>query len=201
MRSMKLVVLSAMSLVALVGCNSGQPRIYRVAVDETLIRTISNPSCFVNNNLPTGQGNRTEQNYRSEKEWVIWQGTTNAAGEQVEYLDLGNQSWTLGQSPAINITDIIEGSNKTFSALRAVQSPVLDQYTYARQTNIAVTWEDYSYSPKGTIALQSQFACINNRANCPAPATEPDAASCSVTVNFVARRIEAQHMTVYGNNP
>lgn len=196
MPSMKLVVLTALSLIALVGCNNGQPRIYRVAVDETLIRTIANPSCFVNNNLPAGQGNRTEQNYRTEKEWVIWAGI-----DQTEYLDMGTTQYKLGASPTINITDLIEGTDKTFSALRSIQSPDGDRFTYARQTQVTVKFEDYSYSPKGTIALNSQFACINQRENCPSPAVEPDAASCSSTVNFVARRIDAQHITVYGNNP
>lgn len=93
MRSMKLVALGALSLVALVGCNNGQPRIYRVAVDETPVKTIAVPSCFRNNNLPAGRGNITEQNYRSEDEWVIWQGV-----DATEYLDLGTQMWRLGAS-------------------------------------------------------------------------------------------------------
>ena len=88
MRSMKFVALGALSLLTLVGCNQGQPRLYRVAIDATPIRTISSPSCFRNNNLPAGRGNRTEQNYRQEDEWVIWSGV-----DQTEYLDLGTQSF------------------------------------------------------------------------------------------------------------
>lgn len=202
MRFMKPVVLAALSFVALTGCNNGQPRIYRVAIDETPIRTIAVPSCFRNNNLPAGQGNRTEQNYRSEKEWVIWAGL-----DQTEYLDLGNQQYKLGNAPLIDIKDLIEGTNKTFSALRSVQEPEGDSYTYARQTQIQVTWDDYSYSPKGTIALNAQYACIRNRIDCPGTGTTPsdlapaDAASCQSTINFVARAIDAQRITAYGNNP
>lgn len=196
MRSMKLVVFAALSLFALAGCNNGQPRMYRVAIDETLIRTISNPSCFVNNNLPAGQGNRTEQNYRTESEWVIWGGV-----DQTEYLDIGTTTYKLGASPEIRVTDLIEGTEKSFSALRSVQDPQADSFTYARQTQITVKFDDYSFSPKGTIALNSQFACINNRQTCPSPAVEPDAASCSATINFVARKIDADHITAYNNNP
>lgn len=197
MRSMKLVALGALSLLALVGCNNGQPRIYRVAVDETPVRTIAVPSCFRNNNLPAGRGNITEQNYRSEDEWVIWSGV-----DQTEYLDLGTQVFNLGDAPTIRVNDLIEGSDKTFSALRNEQKPISDFYTEARQTQISVKFNDYSFAPTGTIALNSQYACIKGRNDCPVGDLSPsDAASCSSQLNFVARRIEAQHITAYNNNP
>lgn len=197
MRSMKLVVLSSLSLLALMGCNQGQPRIYRVAVDATPVRTIAVPSCFRNNNLPAGRGNITEQNYRSEDEWVIWNGV-----DQKEYLDLGAQVFNLGDAPTIRVSDLIEGTDKTFSALRNEQKPMGDAYTEARQTQISVKFEDYSFQPVGTISLNSQYACIKGRNDCPIGDQSPsDAASCSSVLNFVARRIEAQQMTVYNNNP
>lgn len=197
MRSMKLVALGAISLLSLVGCNQGQPRIYRVAVDATPVRTIAVPSCFRNNNLPAGRGNITEQNYRSEDEWVIWNGV-----DQTEYLDLGTQSFNLGDSPTIRVADLIEGTEKTFSALRNEQKPIADSYTEARQTQISVKFNDYSFAPTGTIALNSQYACINGRDPCPTGNASPqDAASCSSSLNFVARRIDAQQITAYNNNP
>lgn len=197
MRSMKLVALGALSLLALVGCNTGQPRIYRVAVDQTPVRTIAVPSCFRNNNLPAGRGNITEQNYRVEDEWVIWNGV-----EQTEYLDLGTQVFNLGDSPTIRVSDLIEGTDKTFSALRNEQKPISDFYTEARQTQISVKFNDYSFAPTGTIALNSQYACIKGRNDCPVGDLSPaDAASCSSQINFVARRIDAQQGTSYNNNP
>jgi hypothetical protein len=197
MRSMKLVALGALSLLALVGCNQGQPRIYRVAVDETPVRTIAVPSCFRNNNLPAGRGNITEQNYRSEDEWVIWNGV-----DQTEYLDLGTQTFDLGDAPTIRVSDLIEGTDKTFSALRNVQKPIGDSYTEARQTQISVKFNDYSFAPVGTIALNAQYACIKGRADCPVGDASPaDAASCSSQLNFVARRIDVQQLTAYNNNP
>lgn len=197
MRSMKLVALTALAGLGLLGCNGGQPRIYRVAIDETPIRTIAVPSCFRNNNLPAGRGNITEQNYRVENEWVIWTGV-----EQTEYLDLGTQVYKLGDAPDIRVNDLIEGTDKTFSALRNEQKPIGDQYTEARQTQISVKFDDYSFAPKGTISLNSQYACIKGRADCPVgDASPPDAASCSSALNFVARRIDAQQITAYNNNP
>lgn len=197
MRSMKLVALGALSLLSLAGCLQGQPRLYRVAVDATPVRTIAVPSCFRNNNLPAGRGNITEQNYRSEDEWVIWNGT-----DQTEYLDLGTQIFNLGDAPTIRVSDLIEGTDKTFSALRNEQKPIADQYTEARQTQISVKFNDYSAVPVGTIALNAQYACIKGRADCPVGDASPqDAASCSSSLNFVARRIDVQQMTAYNNNP
>lgn len=197
MRSMKVVALGALALVSFAGCLQGQPRLYRVAVDATPVRTIAVPSCFRNNNLPAGRGNITEQNYRQEDEWVIWNGV-----DQVEYLDLGTQTFNLGDSPTIRVSDLIEGTEKTFSALRNEQKPIADQYTEARQTQISVKFNDYSAVPTGTIALNAQYACIKGRADCPVGDASPqDAASCSSSLNFVARRIDVQQITAYNNNP
>jgi hypothetical protein len=196
MRSTQLVALCALVGLGLTGCNFGQPRIYRVAIDETPMRTIAVPSCFRNNNLPADRGNISETNYRKENEWVIWNGI-----DQTEYLDIGEQNYKLGDAPIIEVRDLIEGSERSFSALRNEQKPIEDFYTEARQTRIDVKFDDYSFAPKGSITLTSQYACAKIRNDCPVTNAPPDAASCSAVLNFVARRIEAQHMTLYNNNP
>lgn len=193
MRSMKLVVLAALSLFALAGCNNGQPRIYRVAVDDTQIRGIANPSCYVGGRLPTDRGQDQYQNYRSETEWVIWQGV-----DQAEYLDLGEASWTLGDAFPVENYGLIEGKDRAFQALRSWQKPNNNDYLYSYQTTIAVTWDDYSFSPKGNVALTSVFACSRQNADCP---QQPPHTSCSAGFSFVARRIEAEASTGYNNNP
>lgn len=198
MRSMKLVALGALSLLSLAGCLQGQPRIYRVALDETPIRTVNTPTCFRNSVLPTGRNNTTELNYRSEDEWVIWGG----AGTK-EYLDLGTQAWTLGDAPVIRVTDLIEGEDKVFTATRNVQTPFGDRYTELRATNVSATFDDYSAAPVGTISLNSQFACAKGSGGeCPTGMNiAQDAASCQGNLKFVARRIDVQQLTVYDNNP
>jgi len=201
MRSMKLVALGALALSAFAGCGQGQPRIYRVAVDATPMRTIAVPSCFRGNKLPDGRGNINEQNYRSEDEWVIWNGVVNEKNQQIEYLDLGTQSFELGNAPIIKVSDLIQGVEKTFAALRTEQRPVSNLYTEARQTQVSVTFDDYSASPVGKLALNSVYACSGNGCPTDAALSAPDAASCAVSLDFVARRIEAQQMTVYNNNP
>lgn len=204
MRSMKLVVLSALSLFALAGCNSGQPRIYRVAIDRSAIVGLNNPSCFVNNILPSNGGSLVqEQNYRTEQEWVIWGGV-----DQKEYLDIGEYKERLGNSPQITVNELIEGTNKSFSALRNTQDQHGGQYNEVRGEQISIKFDDYSFSPTGTIGLSAQYACVNQQSNCPraenvqSPVTgDSDAASCSATLPFVARKIDADQITAYGNNP
>ena len=57
-------------------------------------------------------------------------------------------------------------------------------------------------NPLSTIGLNAQYACTKQRADCPSgPALPLDAASCTVALNFVARRIDAQQFTAYNNNP
>ncbi len=197
MRSMKLAALGALSLISLAGCLQGQPRLYRVALDETPVLTVNTPTCFRNSELPQGRNNTTEQNYRSEDEWVIWNGV-----DQTEYLDLGTQAWTLGNAPTIRVTDLIEGTNKVFNASRNVQTPVSDQYLELRQTTVSATFDDYSAVPVGTVSLNAQFACTKVRGDCPTGLNlAQDAASCTANLKFVARRIDVQQLTAYNNNP
>lgn len=197
MRFMNFAAIGALSLLGLMGCSQGQPRIYRVSVDMTPVRTIAVPNCFRNNNLPAGRGNLTEQGYRAEDEWVIWTGV-----EQTEYLDLGTQTFNLGDAPTIRVADLIEGKDKVFSAVRNEQKPIGDQFTEVRQTQISVSFNDYSAAPTGTMSLNSQYACIRGRIDCPlGEASAADAATCTSSLSFVARRIDAQQMTFYNNNP
>lgn len=197
MRSMKVVALGALALISFAGCLQGQPRLYRVALDETPVRTVNTPTCFRNSELPANRNNIVEQNYRSEDEWVIWNGV-----DQTEYLDLGSQAWKLGDAPEILVTDLIQGMDKAFSAARNVQSPISDQYIELRQTTVAVRFNDYSAAPTGTVSLTSQYACTKARGECPqGTAVANDAASCTASLNFVARRIDVQQSTAYKNDP
>lgn len=197
MRSLKLLVLGATSLLSLVGCNAGQPKLYRIAIDETPIRTIANPSCFRGNILPSGRGTLTEVNYRKEDEWVIWDSLDK------QYLDMGQQSWKLGDAPTIVVSDLIEGGEiKIFSAQRNEVKPFPGILaTESRQTQVVVTWNDYSAAPSGTIALNAQYACVAAQEQCPNPNPTPDSVSCQSNLNFFGRRIDVSQTTEYNNNP
>ncbi len=195
---MRSLVLGSLALVALSGCNMGQPRLWRVAIDMTPIRTIANPSCFRGNILPSGRGQLSEVNYRESSEWVIWDGV-----EGKQYLDIGTKNYKLGDSPEITVSDLIEGTStdRVFSAQRNEVKPYPGglRATESRQTQIVVTWSDYGTSPTGTVALTAQYACVNAGDNCPNPNPTPDSVSCNSQLNFVARRVEFANQTIYGN--
>lgn len=208
MRSMKLLVVSAVSLLALVGCNAGQPRIYRVALDRAPEKTISVPTCFRNSNLPNNRDVITEQSFREQNDWSLWDGVN---GEQ--FLDMGEFSFKLGDSRAIKSSEliadnsVISGKDKSFVAAHSYTEPQGNNFTFAYQTQINVTFSDYSFSPVGTISLQSAYACLRGNNDCPGQGATPadvapaDAATCNVSLAFQARKIDVDQITAYGNNP
>jgi hypothetical protein len=186
MRSIKAVVFGVLSVLSVAGCNSGQPRIYRVALDEgTPIQSSCRKDSTTSNPLVV-----TQENFRAQDEWVVWDGAST------QYLDLGKQEWKLGDAPKIEVEDLIEGSNKVFTATRFVTLNV-PGLTEKRTTQVSVTWSDFGAAPTGTIDLQARYECQG----CPVPNPAPDAASCSTTIKFSARRIDAAPTTEYGNNP
>ena len=192
MRSAFLV--GALALVTLTGCNTGQPRIWRIAIDVTPVRTIADPSCFRGNILPAGRGQLSEVNYREESEWVLWDGVDK------QYLDIGSRTFKLGDAPEIKVADLIEGGDKVFSAQRNVVTPFPGvEATESRQTQIVVTWNDYGSSPAGTIQLTAQYACVAGRQQCPTPNPTLDSVSCRSQLNFVGRRIDVSQITAYPN--
>lgn len=184
MNSLKLVVIAALGLTA---CGpAGQPRIYRVAVDTTPVQNLNNPQCF-KGNMPNLNQITQEQNYRQEAVWVIWD-----AAESKQYLDMGNSTFTMADSPTIKVTDLIEGTQNVFSATRQQQDRgnIIELQT----TNVVTTLSDLNATPTGTIALNAQYQCQNGSAPCPA---EPNKRSCNVTLNFWARKIEVQQTANY----
>jgi hypothetical protein len=197
MRTLTCTALGALSLLLLVGCNAGQPRLYRIAIDETPIRSLATPSCFRGNSPPPGRGSVTEVNFRKENEWVIWDGAN------AQYLDMGRQEWKLGDAPLIEVNDLIEGgTERTFSAQRSETRPFPGvQATETRQTLVTVKWEDFSAAPQGTIGLSAQYACTAGAEACPNPNPAPDSVSCSAVMSFFGRRIDVSHSTTYKNNP
>ena len=190
---MKTVLMAAAAMVVLVGCNSGQPRIYRVAVDVSPAKTVQNPSCYKANAVPGGTVSET--NLRVEQQWVIWDGV-----EGKQYLDMGRQQFKLGDSPTINFAELIEGQTGVFTGQRVendqVTIPNVVSYNQVRQTIITVNFNDLGASPTGTINLQSSYAC-QPQGSCPMDTTVADPRSCTVPLNFVARRIDVSRIAAY----
>jgi hypothetical protein len=209
MRSISLVVVSALSLFAFAGCNSGQPRIYRVALDNTNERIVGNSACYIGNQVPQVAPN-SYTNFYSEGEWTIWGGV-----KTTEYLDVADAKWKLADSHEIDTYGLILGENKAFTGSRQWLEPQYEfnqanmrtenSYTYAYTTTVTVTFNDYSFSPIGTIALDSKYQCARGFTDCPGQgvniAVPAPATSCAAQLSFVARAIEADNVTPYNNNP
>lgn len=195
MRSMKFLAVAA-AAVALFGCNTGQPRIYRVAVDESPLRTLP-PACFSNNEIVGGTERETVTNWREETEWVIWDGV-NSAGDTKQFLDLGEgQSFPLGDAQPVTVVGVIEGADNVFVGTQTVSLlPDANNYSNVRTKTITVTFEEQGAAPKGTIDLVSNYTCTN----CAMGETEQKGnKNCSTRLNFVGRRIDVSQQTFYGN--
>jgi hypothetical protein len=187
------VFFAVVALAALSGCNNGQPRIYRVSLDTTPLRTIADPSCYKNGQLSNNQ--ETTSNFREEHQWVIWD-----SGDGKQYLDIGTQHYKLGDSPDINIGDVIEcgaSCTGTFQGARTLTNPFpgVQNTTETRQTSITVAFNDEGAAPAGTVQLRAQYACVGN---CPPPQNSaPDAVSCATQMSFEARRIDTSRIEAY----
>ncbi len=198
MRSLLLVT----AVLAFVGCNGGQPRIYRVAIDDTSIKPVSVAQCWLDASSAQ-QGNLgLFTNYFSESEWVIWGGV-----QGVEYLDLGEMEWTLGNSQSIKNYGIIQGKERAFTGSRnweeVVSGPnpsgdMVNYYTHRFLTSVTVSFDNYSFSPTGGIDLRSEYVCVPNSTNCP---QTPLRTSCNGSLSFVARLIDAENVAPVNNNP
>lgn len=194
---MRSLVLSALAVVAMSGCNAGMPRLWRIAIDNTPLYNITDSGCYVDKQLPTNRQLINEVNFRDESEWVIWDGDTGTDGKTKQYLDIGTKQIRLAEAPVINVTALIEGNStdKEFTGQRN-EVRTVTTYNESRQTQITIKWNDYGQSPTGTVRLDARFACAGT--NCPSRPPS-DGANCAAQLNFVGRRIETQAMTVYGN--
>jgi hypothetical protein len=187
------VFFAVVALAALSGCNGGQPRIYNVAVDITPLRTIADPSCYKNSQLPSGD-QITEVNYRSHHQWVIWD-----SGDGKQYLDVGQVQFKLGDSPTISVADMIETSQAgTFQGSRNETNTAPgnggSMVNETRQTSVTVTFNDEGAAPTGNVQLRAQYACVGN---CFQPNPTPDSVSCATQLSFEARRIDTSRIEAY----
>jgi hypothetical protein len=216
-------VLGAVAAVLVVsGCNTGQPRIWRVAYDTSRFVFVDNAQCYVSKRIPTAR--TAQSNYRRDANWVAWDGVSDANGRAKQYLDIGNPQFKLGDAPRVIVEDAIEGDaeQRSFVAERQVASlgpaacnasnfescgQTVRTAIETRVGQVTVTWDSYNPAATGAIRINSTYRCGDNGAmlqdQCPQiirneqPAT--DAAECQVEVPFVARRIDVQQTTTYSN--
>lgn len=179
MRSMKWAV-AVVAASSLLGCNSSQPSIYRVAVSQL----VAPNTCY--RTAPTGTPDTTT-NLVDEKQWVIWEGVDDKF-----YLEPGTISYSLGEARGISIsTDAIEGGkndNKqyVFTTSRTQTVSANEVYT----TSATYTFDDLGKTLTGTLALHSNCA----GSNCNSTPT------CDVSLTFSGRQLTGDRNIDYGSN-
>ncbi len=206
MRSLFVTLFTA---ALLCGCNNGQPRLYRVAWDDAPLRGGLLSGCYVGNQAPSGPQNNYE-NYYPEAEWVIWGGDG-----ATEYLDMGDVEWSFANAHPVKVYGLIAGENMTFSANRKWHVPenAIDNntgqtvlgWTHAYETVVTATFDNYSFSPTGSVTLDSKYACANNSLTCPGqgsnPSPPPHANCTGVKFDFQARLVETNNVGLTNPNP
>jgi len=221
MNSVKVLGAVAAALVV-TGCNTGQPRIWRVAYDTSRFVFVDSAQCYVSKRVP--QARTAQSNYRRDANWVAWDGVSDANGRPKQYLDIGNPQFKLGDAPRVIVEDAIEGDaeQRSFVAERQVASlgpqacgggnlescgQTVRNAIETRIGQVTVTWDSFNPASTGFVRINSTYRSVDNGAmlqdQCPQitrmeqPAT--DAAECQVEVPFVARRIDVQQNTNYSN--
>lgn len=208
MNSVKLLG-GVVAALAVSGCNQGQPRIWRVTYDTSPFVFVSDSNCYISKRLPTTQ--TQQRNYRRDSNWVIWDGVVDMTGSQKQFLDIGSPEFRLGESPRVKVEDVIEGDAATrqFSATRETlkQGPEERGRTAVerRTGEVIVAWDNYNAGATGNLTIKSTYVCQDRGSmmseRCPTAGETPadDAANCQVSVPFVARRIDVNQNTNYGN--
>lgn len=177
-------MLAAVVAAGAIGCNSGQPRIYRIAIDPSPLTSLP-PSCYQGNAVSTLRTIGT--NLRSEVQWVVWDGT-----EGKQYLDLGAFAVKLGDADTVTVGSMIEGQDRVFSG-QLVEQKLPDpnsQYTYTKTLSLVVTWDDMGAAPRGTIDASSMYTCTSCNNN-------DNKVNCAAKFNFVGRRIDTAQNSEY----
>jgi hypothetical protein len=182
MRLIKLVVAAAM-VVGSCGCNSGQPRIYKIAINRTPLASLPT-SCYRNNTPDNVQ--YTGENLREDAQWVIWDGTDK------QYLDIGKFSVRLGDADPIDVGSMIEGSDKVFDGtLVENELPTGgSSYSHTKTLSAKFTFEEMGAVARGSIDLSSTYSCTNCNNN-------DDKLNCAAKLTFIGRKIDETNMAGY----
>lgn len=180
------------TVLALSACNAGQPRVYTVAVNLSPLLSINDARCYRGGNLPTNRATVNQAKYFADTQWIIWDGI-----EGNQYLDVGSLTFKLGDSPTIEVSDLIEGAAGAFAGQRQVVEPLqgAQNTSEQRSTSVGVTFDNLGASPTGSMRLTSAYACAGQ--NCPMNNPSPDAAQCEATIGFIARRVDVSNVVGY----
>ncbi|MBL8952360.1 MAG: hypothetical protein JNK82_16390 [Myxococcaceae bacterium] len=190
------------ALTALAACQGNQPRTYRVALDLTPVRFITDGKCFKNNEVPAP--NESTANLFDEQQWVVWDGVQQD-GSSVQFLDFGKQQFKLGDSPQVEFSDLVRSfasvTPGVFTGQRVLSSVTPSgggNVVQTATTIITVTFNDLGNAPYGRLDIDSRYACTGVAGGvCPLEQAVASPRSCAVAVPFVARKIDIARVAEY----
>lgn len=186
-----LMLATAALAVGMISCGGGQPRTYKVAINQTALAALPT-SCYRTNNAP--QNTTAVTSGFVDSEWTIWDGPADK-----QYLDIGTNTWVLGDANAVvtgtasnvnpnnpTLPSLIEGSQKTFTEQRVFTRNTVSPAEVDTRS-VTVTFDDVpGDTAKGHIDVSSHYTC----SNCGLP-------SCDASLPFVGRKINAQPSVIY----
>jgi hypothetical protein len=183
------VLLSAAVAVLACGCGgNSQPSLYKISVDPSPLLSLP-ASCYHENKIPDVR--YTASNLQMEYDWYVWNGA-----HDTQNLDLNSAKFPqMGDSDQIeNITDyVVSGTDDVFTGTWTEQLvPQPDSYSYVKTQSITVKFDSLGPTASGTITLVSNYSCTNCIHG------ENDGhVSCSASLNFSGRRIDADEQADY----
>lgn len=175
MRASKVVLASF--VVALCACGGGQPRYFKVALNQTALESLA-ATCYRNSTPPTDT--TTTTNGFVAHDWILWDGV----GDK-QYLDVGQNTWQLGHANSVqtgfsstaSLNAVIEGSGKVFSETKQINK------TAVSETDVRAVTITFDQTPgatmTGTINVKSTYTC----SGCGQP-------SCEANLEFSGRKVE-----------
>ncbi len=177
--------------VTFLGCGGGQPRLYKISIDQSPLNSLP-ATCYFESKIP--QTRFTSSNLTTEGNWYVWDDI-----DSVQQLDLGNMGFPkLGDAEPIDVIDnfLVSGTDMVFTGTWTEQllpQANLGNYSYTKTQSVTVTFKDMGATANGTIDLVSNYVCTNciNGNN-------DGKVSCATTLNFTGRRIDSEQLTAYG---
>jgi hypothetical protein len=182
-----LLALAALPLAA--GCGPSQARVYRLAVDPSVLLNLPT-TCYRNN--ATQYDKTTWTNYKLQYDVAIWDGVDGKS-----YLDMGQQTFNLGNAVPVKVIAPIEGAANVYTA--TVKSETIaapnDPFTDIATQTITVAFTEVGAAARGTITLRSEYSCTNCSNN------NAQVAKCEAALNFTGRRIDYGNISTVDQNP
>jgi hypothetical protein len=178
------IITLAFSVIALCACGGGQPRVFKVAINQSVLEALST-TCYRSGQAPTDT--TTNTNGFVGRVWTIWDGVDNK-----QYLDIGTGTWQLGQANPIQVggvgiaalSQVIEGGGKVFTESKQINRTTTNE-TDVR--SVTVTFDEApGATAKGIINLKSTYTC----ASCGQP-------SCEANLPFTGRKLDGEQTIIY----